>query len=377
MPASEHAKPPITLLFVGAASGPNGPGGGQAFASDLIRAGARRRGIPLSSISSVTHEGHSTIQRIRLSLARVLSFIRLCHQASQPVALIFVGGPLSFMERASMAYLGYRNSVPTVLCPRSGHLAVYADQHRVARRLIRFALKFPSLVICQSEFWADYYRRLALASDLDIVVVPNGLDTGMYQFHRRATRAEPFTFLFMGSLAQAKGLAELFGAFKDVRRSLPCRLIICGSGPLEAWCRIQASPTLLGQDLEFRGWCAGQAKRDALEQADCLVLPSHAEGFPNVVLEAMASGLPVIGTAVGAVPEIIGSERTGLIVPAKDVRALADAMRRLALDREWADLLGSRGAAAVLNFSVSKTTDLMLDLAIHLGERQYGNRGMS
>jgi len=70
----------------------------------------------------------------------------------------------------------------------------------------------------------------------------------------------------------------------------------------------------LSQQFEMRGWVRGEAKLRALAEADLLVLPSRREGFPNVLLEAMAAGRPVLASAVGAVPELVLHNDTGLLM---------------------------------------------------------------
>jgi glycosyltransferase involved in cell wall biosynthesis len=85
-------------------------------------------------------------------------------------------------------------------------------------------------------------------------------------------------------------------------------------------------------------------KRDELfRKADCFILPSHAEGMPITILEAFAVGLPVIATKVGAIPEMIRQEESGLLVDAGDVEGFANALTRLANDNVLCERLGRKG----------------------------------
>jgi glycosyltransferase involved in cell wall biosynthesis len=145
--------------------------------------------------------------------------------------------------------------------------------------------------------------------------------------------------LSVGRLSKEKGHAELLRAVAELRRtnpSLPLLLLVVGDGPelgrLEALCR--------GLDLTGRVRFAGHQEqvRPYYALADVFVLPSHSEGSPNVLLEAMEVGVPVVATAVGGVPEIVAGERDALLVKRNDVRGLADAIRRILLDAQ----LGAR-----------------------------------
>jgi sugar transferase (PEP-CTERM/EpsH1 system associated) len=129
------------------------------------------------------------------------------------------------------------------------------------------------------------------------------------------------------------------------------RLVIVGGGPLMA--DIQAILDAAGMaDL---AWLAGERSdvADVMRMLDCFVLPSLAEGVSNTILEAMASGLPVVATRVGANPELVQHGHTGLIVPGNDPAAMADALRQLVADPAGAQQMGRRGReVAVQRFSM-------------------------
>jgi glycosyltransferase involved in cell wall biosynthesis len=102
---------------------------------------------------------------------------------------------------------------------------------------------------------------------------------------------------------------------------------------------------------------------ELLEQFDMLVLPSWIEGLPGVVLEAMAHGKPVIATPVGGTPELVEDGVTGIIVPARDPEALAEAIRTLAADRGRAQALGAAGRErAARDFSETAMTGRVLEV---------------
>jgi glycosyltransferase involved in cell wall biosynthesis len=137
--------------------------------------------------------------------------------------------------------------------------------------------------------------------------------------------------LAVGRLSAEKGHADLLEAVARVSDP-PFQLVIVGDGPER--CRLDEQIVRLR--LEQRVILAGHRPdvRPFYAAATLLALPSHSEGSPNVVLEAMAAGVPVAATNVGGVPEILENERTGLLVPARDPDAMAGAIRRLLLAPE-------------------------------------------
>lgn len=123
------------------------------------------------------------------------------------------------------------------------------------------------------------------------------------------------------------------------------RLVMVGDGPLRA----EAQDLLAAAGVAALAWLPGERHDvpDVLRGLDCFVLPSLAEGISNTILEAMASGLPVIATNVGGNPELVTEGRTGALVPASDPEAMARAIIAYAQDPEQAQAVGRQGRAEV------------------------------
>lgn len=153
--------------------------------------------------------------------------------------------------------------------------------------------------------------------------------------------------LTVGRLSAEKGHADLLRALSILTRrgNPPGRLLIVGDGPE----RLALQQLAIGIGIEHLVVFAGHQSnvQPYYGLADLLVLPSHSEGSPNVVLEALAAGLPILATAVGGVPEILTHEQTGLLVPPRDPPAMAAALERLSAE----PALRSQLAAAALRHS--------------------------
>jgi len=155
-------------------------------------------------------------------------------------------------------------------------------------------------------------------------IVPNGIDVEP----AGCVPAERSAVLFVGRLTATKGVDVLIDAMRECPGE---SLVIVGDGPERA--RLEARAQALS-NVTF----AGAASRADVDQyfarAKMLVLPSFHEGQPNVVMEAMARGVPVVACAVGGIPDLIRDGETGLLLQPGDAAGTAAAIRRLAGDRE-------------------------------------------
>jgi glycosyltransferase involved in cell wall biosynthesis len=149
----------------------------------------------------------------------------------------------------------------------------------------------------------------------------------------------------VGRLVPAKGMDVVIDACAGVGRPL----VIAGRGTeLDA---LQERAAALNADVRFAGFLDRDALGDLYRQASVVVLASQTEGLPNVVLEAMAHGRPVVATPVGAIPDLIEDGVNGLLIPVGDTEALGSALKRLAGDPEFARRLGSAGRVTAERFA--------------------------
>ncbi|MDE7427223.1 MAG: glycosyltransferase family 4 protein [Muribaculaceae bacterium] len=136
----------------------------------------------------------------------------------------------------------------------------------------------------------------------------------------------PPVFLFLGLLNRDKGFFDLLEACSRlVKDGLDFRLVVGGIGNMP---EIESfiAENHLADKVELRGWISGTDKEQALRSADVLVLPSYTEGMPMVIIEAMLAGCAVIGTGVGAIPDMIGNSHAGTVVTPGDIDMLTQSM---------------------------------------------------
>ncbi len=159
-------------------------------------------------------------------------------------------------------------------------------------------------------------------------------------------------FLAAGRLSREKGHLDLIEAIAMFAKTAPpatARFIFAGEGPEQSRLEKRCRELGIAQQVMFVGHQSDLAPWYAL--ADVMVLPSHSEGSPNVLLEAMAAGVPCVATAVGGVPEIATNELNALLIPKENPAALAHAMLRLARDVSLRAQLAAAGPAVTSQFT--------------------------
>lgn len=203
-----------------------------------------------------------------------------------------------------------------------------------------------------STYNLEYYKRLVPGLTA-ASVIHCGVDVHSYACRLRERTGIPLQVVAVGRLVPKKGFADLLAALGLLaRRGVPWRAEIVGEGPLLGDLQRQAAEAGLG-NLTFKGPLQQAQVRALLLRADVCVLPcvvapdGDVDGIPVSLMEAMASGCPVVATRVSGIPELIEDGVSGLLVPPGNPPALADALQRLVEEPELAARLSAAGREKV------------------------------
>ena len=185
--------------------------------------------------------------------------------------------------------------------------------------------------------------------------IPTGVELERFKRTPMPTKTEVVTFVGrIEHTSSWKGIEQLLQAMVVVLRQRPqVTLELVGGGDAILHFRARAKELNIGPSVIFSGPQVGAGIVEAYQRASVVVLPStsDAEAFSVALIEAMASGRPVVGTNIGGTPQVIKNEENGLLVPAKDPQALAEAIERVLGDRTLAARLADAGAAKARDFS--------------------------
>ena len=236
--------------------------------------------------------------------------------------------------------------------------------------------KIENAVFCATctGYNARYLREHYAQSCPDRVVkVYHGIDLEQFKCrpHNRALSGQiPFRILSVGRLREKKGFPLLIEAcvlLKD--RGFSIKATVVGEGPDREALEALIARKGLGNIIRLAGSIPHSQVRELLEDADVFVLPciiasdKSRDGIPNVILEAMAMGLPVVSTTVSAIPEAVEHGKTGLLVPPSDAPALAEAISRLVSAPDERIRMGDAGRKKVVkDFDLPSNTGALISL---------------
>ena len=340
-----------TFIIVGGFRSPaDGSVGGQLYACRTLIESPISEQIDWieldSTMESVPPPGLP--RRSFLAGKRLLLFVGFLLRRRPDGALIFVADGSSFLEKGLMVFLARLWRRRVVLSPRSGYLLDHVRRWRFMRWYVQMVFRCSHLVLCQSESWKEAFQSVSGLPASRFRVVRNWIDTGPYVAPSPVEHDGFVRVLFMGWVEREKGIYEIVEAVKQFRDALQkTRFIICGRGSQVENLQREIAEQGLSSFFEFRGWVRGAEKIEAFKQADIFVLPSHGEGMPNALLEAMAAGRAVIATRVGGIPEVIADHRLGRLVDVGDVQGLGHALVELC-DRTLIRRLGKEAQSYVL-----------------------------
>lgn len=281
------------------------------------------------------------------ALVRFTKYLYRLVAASPDAVLLFAATGASLFEKSVMARIARSRRIPAFLFPRGAEIIDIASKSAFQRAWIKPAMRCASYFLCQGPSWqrfavndlgfpvekAPVIHNWAASADL----IKLGAD-------RESVRnSKIITFIFIGWLEKEKGVFELLEASRRLLQKHEFSLAIAGRGNAESVARDFVRSHSLERNVRFVGWVQDDKKNDLLRYADVLVLPSWAEGFPNVIIEAMAAKLAVVVSAVGNIPDLLTNRQQALLIPSRNVDALVRALEELLVSDTFRLEMAERG----------------------------------
>lgn len=245
-----------------------------------------------------------------------------------------------------------KNDIPLTVMGRGKILNNYGDTSKNGKKKIKETLDFADHVFCVSDSLANIAGTIT--DDRKVTVLPNGADPSRYPTKYRSElrdeleiSPETTLILFCGGYTERKGILEIAEAIEDIRTGDLMFVFIGHYGSLRERL-IRALNESSHESYEVLWEVSPLALRRWFAIADIFMLPSHAEGRPNTVYEAMASETPVVASAVSGIPEQVADGETGILIPPEDPPALAAALNTLISDETRRTEMGKNGVSRLI-----------------------------
>lgn len=291
----------------------------------------------------VTHREGGKGAKLAAAARGLARFVALLAAHRRVLVHVHCASRASFWRKALFMSVAHAARCPVILHLHGGGFARFYEEEcgPLRRWLVRRVLARAACVIALTGRWRNWLAQLQ--ANPNLVCIPNPVDLPP----AIVPRGPRNVVLYLGRIEPAKGIPELLDAFAGLRPGMPDALLVCaGAGDIDAAAR-QARRLGLEDSVRFPGWIDGDEKRAWLARAALFVLPSHAEGLPMSLLEAMAAGLPVVASAVGGIPDVVHDGVNGFLVAPGDRVALLRAMGRVLNDPQLGAALGAAGREAV------------------------------
>ena len=286
----------------------------------------------------VRHPRYLTIPKVGMTLAPFLLALG-ARQALRDVQregfdFDVIDAHYYYPDGVAAALLARWFGKPLVVTARGTDVNLIPD-HRLPRLLIQWAARQAQASVGVSAALVARMRELAI-DPARLHLMRNGVDAQRFQPRPAAqVRSElgltgSPVLLTVGNLHEHKGQRLVLEAFAQLLGSHPqARLVLVGDGPDAPLLRARAAALQVAGQVHFAGQVPQAELARWYSAADVLVLASSREGWPNVLLEAMACGTPVVATAVGGIPEVVQGNQVGRLVAVRDAGALVAAVRDL------------------------------------------------
>jgi glycosyltransferase involved in cell wall biosynthesis len=315
--------------------------GGVATVVSMLREGGLFDREAVRYVATHTEGGRGA--KARAALSGTLRTLGICLFRRPQVVHVHAASNASFLRKSLLLAIARGAGCRTVFHLHGACFDKYAQEQAspLVRRWIRHTLRSTSRVIALSPHWADFLQGYAPGAR--VVVIPNSVPLPPAS----SVPVQPGRILFLGQIEPRKGIYELLEALAVVAPRHPqAVLAIGGQGEVDE-VRRRAGKLGIADRVQLLGWLTGADKQAELARAAVFCLPSHAEGLPMAMLEAMAAGKAVVVTSVGGIPHAVQDGDNGIVIPPGNVERLAEALDKVLSDDALRQQLGERARATI------------------------------
>lgn len=248
---------------------------------------------------------------------------------------------------------------PTILTLQSGDLDMPEKVKTIPPWLWQNIHQTPSLVVGISSALEARAKHLGATKTL---VIPNGVDFKKLEKIQKEQSKQP-TISVVARLSKEKGLDDLIKSLPIIAKKIPdIRLVIVGDGNMRSELIFLAKDSGVAELVRFMGALPNDQAMREVARSSVFVLPSLGEGLGIVILEAQALGVPVVATNIGGIPDCVKDGTTGLLVPVKNPKAIAEAVIKILENQSLADTLVKNAKKELYRFDWQRIAEQYADI---------------
>ena len=328
----------MRVLMIGV--GPETQGGMWSVVAGYLESGALKSRVDIEYVATATRVSASRLAKLKKAIRGFRKISALLKTGCFALVHIHMSERGDFFRGAISILMAKRKRLPVVLHMHGGSFKTfYGDASNLLKRLIVNVLNKADRVIVLGKVFEEFFLSLGLDASR-VVVLPNAVEVpGLND-----CKSDARDVLYLGVISRDKGIIDYLDAIRLLPDDVTDRRLFKLFGPLsDIDIEKEIERRHLKGTVVYGGYLSPSEKSREFGKSCLLVLPSHFEVLPMVLIEAMAYGVPVVATDVGSVSEMVEDGINGLLVKPYDSASLATALQRMLADE---DMRSACGAAA-------------------------------
>jgi glycosyltransferase involved in cell wall biosynthesis len=303
----------------------------------------------------------SRLQFYLKALSRLIQ--KLSSDASVDIVHIHSASNGSFYRKSIVLLIAKLYRKKTVMHIHGGGFKEFYNSSLLKSTLIKTILNSADQVICLSDVWYDFFsNQLKLKN---AVVLPNPI--AIPNILPKEIESKQIELIYFGAVVAKKGIFDLVNYLATNQHFIEGKIVlhVCGEGELEEL-RSIVSLHKLEEKIFIHGWTSGTSKFDLFHRADIFILPSHAEGLPMSVLEAMSFGKPIIATKVGGIPSLVHPQYNGWLYEPSSIQELTVVFNDLFSNLEQLNEFGRHSRQLSLAYDIHTVSNKLQTIYTNL-----------
>jgi len=330
---------------------PKTEGGITAVSDNYLKADLNKSGNILVHPSTFESSGY---RKIYFFLKQLLLTLYLLIKYRPDIIHIHLASKGSYYRKSFHLILGKIFRKKIIIQIHANHFTDFiSDSNKIQRKYILQTLSFAKILITLTHEVHDYLSNLRMLKNVEIRLLENPIYLEDYNTRDNINRDES-TLLYLGWIVKEKGVYDLLEAAPIVKSRLKnFKIVLCGNKETQLL-RTLVQKNNLQNYIIVNDWINGKEIIQLLQKATALILPSYSEAMPNVILEAMASGAPIISTSVGQIPAILKDYKNCLYIKTGNVESISEKIIELFTNSNLQKSIRTQNLQDVKRFDAKK-----------------------